>query len=546
MGGSTMQENLKVAAYARVSTDKDDQANSLENQRNYFTNYILNHADWQLTEVYYDEGISGTQTKKRIGFNRMVEDAKNGEIDLIITKEVSRFARNTVDTLSYTRALKDHGVGVIFTLDNIDTRETGGEFRLTIMASIAQEESRKTSERVKWGQKRQMEKGVVFGRDMLGYTVRNGILEINEAEVPIVKAIFNKYTNEGKGTSVIARELLEEGMRPKKIALWSNVIILRVLRNEKYVGDLLQKKTFTPNYLTHSKKYNRGEEDIVYLKNHHTPIIDRDLWDRTQEELKRRSPSDEQKSRYSNRYWCSGKLFCAECGSRYVSRTKKLQSGAKYKAWRCHAAANYGAYKLDANGNFVGCNNSSINDRSLKTCMHYCISIIQNERDSLKKEILEEITQLQENNFNATDSAKLEKKLQKLELKKRKAIDLMLDGLITEDDLKAQTEWYNSEIQKLNTALLESAHNSKKEISKKNTMEKYILALDEIMDADSSNEAVYKEVLDHIDLYKNHVLDIWLKCIPFGIRLKIKASGKQEFFKTEILETTFIEKQDAQ
>ena len=541
-----MQENLKVAAYARVSTDKDDQANSLENQRNYFTNYILNHADWQLTEVYYDEGISGTQTKKRIGFNRMVEDAKNGEIDLIITKEVSRFARNTVDTLSYTRALKDHGVGVIFTLDNIDTRETGGEFRLTIMASIAQEESRKTSERVKWGQKRQMEKGVVFGRDMLGYTVRNGILEINEAEVPIVKAIFNKYTNEGKGTSVIARELLEEGMRPKKIALWSNVIILRVLRNEKYVGDLLQKKTFTPNYLTHSKKYNRGEEDIVYLKNHHTPIIDRDLWDRTQEELKRRSPSDEQKSRYSNRYWCSGKLFCAECGSRYVSRTKKLQSGAKYKAWRCHAAANYGAYKLDANGNFVGCNNSSINDRSLKTCMHYCISIIQNERDSLKKEILEEITQLQENNFNATDSAKLEKKLQKLELKKRKAIDLMLDGLITEDDLKAQTEWYNSEIQKLNTALLESAHNSKKEISKKNTMEKYILALDEIMDADSSNEAVYKEVLDHIDLYKNHVLDIWLKCIPFGIRLKIKASGKQEFFKTEILETTFIEKQDAQ
>lgn len=546
MGGSTMQKNLKVAVYARVSTDKDDQANSLENQRNYFANYILNHADWQLTEIYYDEGISGTQTKKRVGFNRMIEDAKNGEIDLIITKEVSRFARNTVDTLSYTRALKDQGVGVIFILDNIDTRETDGEFRLTIMASIAQEESRKTSERVKWGQKRQMEKGVVFGRDMLGYTVRNGILEINEAEAPIVKAIFNKYTNEGKGTSVIARELLEEGMRPKKIALWSNVIILRVLRNEKYVGDLLQKKTFTPNYLTHSKKYNRGEEDMVYLKNHHTPIIDRDLWDRTQEELKRHSPSDEQKSRYSNRYWCSGKLFCAECGSRYVSRTKTLQSGAKYKAWRCHAAANYGAYKLDANGNFVGCDNSSINDRSLKTCMHYCISIIQNERDSLKKEILEEIKQLQENEFNATDSTKLEKKLQKLEFKKRKAIDLMLDGLITEDDLKAQTEWYNSEIQKLNTALLDSAHNSKKEISQKNTMEKYILALDEIMDADSSNEAVYKEVLDHIDLYKDHVLNIWLKCIPFGIRLKIKASGKREFFKTEILETTFIEKQDAQ
>lgn len=155
-------QKLKVAAYARVSTDKDDQTNSLDNQRNYFTNYIINHENWKLVDVYFDEGISGTQTEKRVGFNRMIEDAKNKEIDLIITKEVSRFARNTVDTLSYTRKLKEYGVGVVFTLDNIDTRETDGEFRLTIMASIAQEESRKTSERVRWGQRRQMEKRCRF------------------------------------------------------------------------------------------------------------------------------------------------------------------------------------------------------------------------------------------------------------------------------------------------------------------------------------------------------------------------------------------------
>lgn len=244
------------------------------------------------------------------GFNCMIADAKNKEIDLIITKEVSRFARNTVDTLTYTRELKEFGVGVIFTLDNIDTRESDGELRLTIMASIAQEESRKTSERVKWGQKRQMEKGVVFGRDLIGYTVHNGVLSINEAEVPVIKAIFHKYTNEGKGTHVIARELLEEGMRPKRISLWSNTIILKVLHNEKYVGDLLQKKTYTPNYLTHSKKYNHGEEEMVYLKDHHEAIIDRDLWNRTQEELKRRSGSIEQRSKHSNRYWCSGNALC--------------------------------------------------------------------------------------------------------------------------------------------------------------------------------------------------------------------------------------------
>ena len=138
-------QKLKVAAYARVSTDKDDQVNSLDNQRKYFTDYILSHENWELVEVYYDEGISGTQTRKRAGFNCMIADAKNKEIDLIITKEVSRFARNTVDTLTYTRELKEFGVGVIFTLDNIDTRESDGELRLTIMASIAQEESLKTS-----------------------------------------------------------------------------------------------------------------------------------------------------------------------------------------------------------------------------------------------------------------------------------------------------------------------------------------------------------------------------------------------------------------
>ena len=144
-----MQEKLRVAAYARVSTDKDDQANSLDNQRTYFSKYITQHEGWQLVNVFYDEGISGTQTKKRKGFMEMIAEAESGEIDLIITKEVSRFARNTVDTLSYTRELKKFGVGVIFTLDNIDTRQSDGEFRLTIMASIAQEESRKTSERVK-------------------------------------------------------------------------------------------------------------------------------------------------------------------------------------------------------------------------------------------------------------------------------------------------------------------------------------------------------------------------------------------------------------
>lgn len=540
-GGSTMQEKLRVAAYARVSTDKDDQTNSLENQKTYFKNYILDHEDWQLAEVYYDEGISGTQTKKRQGFRHMIEDAENKEIDLIVTKEVSRFARNTVDTLSYTRKLKDFGVGVIFTLDNIDTRDSDGEFRLTIMASIAQEESRKISERVKWGQKRQMEKGVVFGRDLLGYTVHHGVLAINQEEAPIIKAIFHMYTNEGKGTHVIARELSENGMRPKRVHQWSNTVILKILRNEKYVGDLCQKKTFTPNYLTHTKKYNHGEEDTVYLKDHHEAIIDRDLWERTQNELERRSPSADQKSKHSNRYWCSGKLFCAECGNRFVSRTKRLKNGEQYKAWRCHATAAHGTLKEDADGNSIGCNNNSINDKALQACMSYCISLIQSEKDSLREEILSEIALVQKNTVKKTDTKRIKKKIEQLEIKKRKAIDLMLDELISKEDLQAQTDWYNTEIKKLNIQLSDSLHEAKEEFRQKNKLEKYIAALDNIMSADSNNELLYKEVLDHIDIHKDNILTIWLKCIPFGIQLKIKTSGRQSCFKTDILETTFIQ-----
>lgn len=540
-GGSTMQEKLRVAAYARVSTDKDDQTNSLENQKTYFKNYILDHEDWQLAEVYYDEGISGTQTKKRQGFRHMIEDAENKEIDLIVTKEVSRFARNTVDTLSYTRKLKDFGVGVIFTLDNIDTRDSDGEFRLTIMASIAQEESRKISERVKWGQKRQMEKGVVFGRDLLGYTVHHGVLAINQEEAPIIKAIFHMYTNEGKGTHVIARELSENGMRPKRVHQWSNTVILKILRNEKYVGDLCQKKTFTPNYLTHTKKYNHGEEDTVYLKDHHEAIIDRDLWERTQNELERRSPSADQKPKHNNRYWCSGKLFCAECGNRFVSRTKRLKNGEQYKAWRCHATAAHGTLKEDADGNSIGCNNNSINDKALQACMSYCISLIQSEKDSLREEILSEIALVQKNTVKKTDTKRIKKKIEQLEIKKRKAIDLMLDELISKEDLQAQTDWYNTEIKKLNIQLSDSLHEAKEESRQKNKLEKYIAALDNIMSADSNNELLYKEVLDHIDIHKDNILTIWLKCIPFGIQLKIKTSGRQSCFKTDILETTFIQ-----
>lgn len=536
------KSKLRVAAYCRVSTDKDDQTNSLISQRKYFADYITHHDDWVLSDVYYDEGISGTQTKKRAGFNAMIEEAMQGEIDLILTKEVCRFARNTVDTLSYTRKLKDNGVGVIFTIDNIDTRDSDGELRLTIMASIAQEESRKTSERVKWGQKRRMEQGIVFGRNLIGYNVRNGELAINEEEVPVVRAIFHKYTNEGKGTHVIARELSEEGLRPKRVKLWSATVILRALRNEKYVGDLCQKKTFTPNYLTHAKKYNRGNEEMVYLKDHHEPIIDRDLWNRTQEELLRRAPTEEMKSKHSNRYWCSGKLYCGMCGQRYVSRTKKLKNGTTYKAWRCYAAANHGTSKVSEDGEVIGCDNGSINERALLTCVYYCICQLQTNQKELKKEILQEIKAIKGITDKKPDIKRITEKMENLNAKKRKAIDLMLDGLITKADLQEQTKWYDEQLAELSELLSNSQSKDKEQAKQIDVFEQYITALDEIMTFDETNESLYREILDKMVIYHDNTVEVWLKCVPFGMKLTIHSYGKNEDYTTDILNMEIIEK----
>ncbi len=277
---------IYAAAYCRVSTDGSDQANSFESQKRFFKEYIGKNPDWSLTGIYADKGLTGTSTKKRKAFNQMIDDARDGRFSLILTKEVSRFARNTVDTLQYTRELKRLGIGVYFMNDNISTLDPDAELRLAIMASIAQEESRKTSERVKWGQRRRMEQGVVFGRDMLGYDVRGGRLLVNPDGAEVVRLIFDKFVNGDKSTYKIARELSEAGYKTVTgNDVWSNTVVLKILRNEKYCGDLVQKKTFTPDYLTHEKRYNHGEEEMVIIRNHHEPIVSRALWEGAQEKL---------------------------------------------------------------------------------------------------------------------------------------------------------------------------------------------------------------------------------------------------------------------
>ena len=220
---------LQVAAYCRVSTDKEDQANSFEAQQRYFREYIQRQPDWVLQGIYADEGISGTSTNKRVEFNKMLHAAELGQIDLIVTKEVSRFTRNTVDALQITRELRRRGVGVLFLNDSLDTRTNDGELRLTIMSSFAQDESRRTSERSKWGQMRSMEKGVVFGGSLLGYDVIGGKMTVNPEGAEVVRLIFHKYLQERKGCSTIARELREAGILSSKgNCLWSSATVTKI------------------------------------------------------------------------------------------------------------------------------------------------------------------------------------------------------------------------------------------------------------------------------------------------------------------------------
>ena len=378
---------LRVAAYCRVSTDGDDQANSFESQQRYFRAYIAQQPQWELAGIFADEGLSGTSTKKRLAFQRMIACARAGTLDLIVTKEISRFARNTLDSIYYTRELRRLGVGVLFLSDNLCTLDGDAELRLAILASIAQEESRRTSERVKWGQRRRMEQGVVFGRDLLGYDVRSGMLYVNEAGAQTVREIFRKCVDEGKGAHTIARELNAAGIPAARGGAWRSSVILRILRNEKYCGDLVQKKTYTPDYLTHEKKSNHGQEDYIIVRDHHTPIIPRATFEAAGRILDQRAAAPAGQHKHSSRYPLSGKLRCGICGAVCTARKKTRRDGTDILSWRCGNAVKYGRPHADPNGR-RGCTGESLRNEDALQILSQVWASLPVDRDTLAADVL--------------------------------------------------------------------------------------------------------------------------------------------------------------
>ncbi len=338
------KSNIKrVCAYCRVSTDSTEQMESYNAQVSEYTKNITDNPEWELVDIYADAGISGTNVKHRLAFNRMIRDCENGKIDLIITKSISRFARNTVDCLKHVRDLKNIGVEVFFEKENIYSFDSKMELVLTMLSSIAQEESRNISENTKWGLRKRFRDGatVCNTKRFLGYDKENGNLVINEEQAKIVRRIFREYLD-GKGYAAIGRGLETDGfITIAGKTKWWDSTIRGILENEKYYGELLLQKTVTVDYLTKKRVNNDNLEPMYKIDNNHEPIISKEMFDLVQMERKRRFEitrgRNEDRRKYSNKYGFSGKLYCEKCGKTLKRRHWNVGTKSEKIVWQCNS-----------------------------------------------------------------------------------------------------------------------------------------------------------------------------------------------------------------
>lgn len=378
---------LRVAAYCRVSTDSDEQASSYEVQVEHYTQFIQKNPEWELAGIFADDGISGTNTKKREEFNRMIEECMAGRIDMIITKSISRFARNTLDCLKYIRELKEKNIPVFFEKENINTMDSKGEVLLTIMASLAQQESQSLSQNIKLGLQYRYQNGEVQVNHnrFLGYTKdEEGHLVIEPTEAEVVKRIYREYL-EGSSLLQIARGLETDGiLTAAGKAKWRSTTLQKILRNEKYIGDALLQKTYTVDFLNKKRVQNNGIVPQYYVENSHPPIIPRDLYMQVQEEMVRRanlhSGAKRKKRVYSSKYALSSIVYCPKCGDIY-RRIAWNNRGKHSTVWRCCTRVEHGPGKCDA---------PTIQESDLQAAAVKAINLALGNRDSM-------MTALQEN-----------------------------------------------------------------------------------------------------------------------------------------------------
>ena len=438
-GNQLTNIKLRVTDYSRVSTDDVKQKKSLQNQIEHFSEYIKNNPKWTYVEGYVDEGISGTSDKKREQFIQMINDAKNNKFDLILTKEISRFSRNTLDSIKYTRELLSYGVAVLFVNDNINTAMPDSELRLTIMASMAQDEIRRLSERVKFGMNRAIEKGEILGNDTLyGYkkNKESGYLEIIPEEAEVIKRLYRLYSINELSLNKITKIFNEENIKTKMLNKWSVSTLSRMITNPKYMGYYCGNKTKVSNFITKKIEYLNKEEWKVYKDNEKIPpIISERLWNKANTRIKHRKKS---KEIYKDRYLYSSKIYCLECNKIY-HRRKFIRTKNDY-SWVCSK------YLLE--GKNV-CDSPNIRESELKYIFNDIITILFFDKEKIRNILLDLYKIDAVNNYSKTIDL-LEEKKAKIILKKEKLLDLNLENILSSSEFSNKYIALDNEIEEIN------------------------------------------------------------------------------------------------
>ncbi len=509
--------NLRVAYYARVSTDKDDQLHSLEAQRSYFEDKIASIPNWTFTEGYVDEGLSGTSTKKRESFLKMVEDGKAKKFDLLLTKEISRFSRNTMDSLQYTRELLFNGVGVFFENDNLNTLDNDSELRLTIMASMAQDESRKTSSRVTFGFKKSIEDGVVLGNDCIwGYRKDKGKLVIVPEEAEMVQDIFDMYANQGYGVRKIAKVLSASGLRNSNGNPFSFSSIRGILGNPKYKGYYCGGKTHKLDFKSNKVKYLPPEEWTIHKEETGEivpQIVSEELWDKANRILKERAQkvASEDKTSYQNKYLYSGKIVCGEHGTCYHHTIYRYKSGDK-ELWTC---------KEYGNGN--KCRNPLVYTTEIDAVMREVYSHIVCEKTSIVNELIELYKECGSTKAIAKAKRKIENDISAINAKKDKLLELVMDNRLSNEEFEHRNNAFNRQLGELEARQSELDEEERKSLDFKESIEILRSSIaNELNFTDEIGKNVIDSFIDKIIVYKseneNEIdLKIFLKLLPADI-----------------------------
>ena len=533
-GKSIYDLPLKVTYYARVSSEKDEQLNSLSNQVFYFENHIKEVSNWTYVEGYVDEGISGTSVNKRDSFKRMIADSKKGKFDLILTKEVTRFARNTLDSISYTQKLLENGVGVYFQSDNINTIMPDSELRLTIMASVAQDEVRKLSERVKFGFSRSIEKKRVLGNNnIFGYRKDKTKLVIHEEEAKMIRELFEIYSQGEMGFYKISEYFKQKGYKGKNGTPISSQTLRRIIRNPKYKGYYRTGTVKVVDYKLHKAQKMPKEEWTVFECKENIPaIVSEELWEKCNNILEKKSASClnrvENKDVFKSRYAFSGLIYCKEHeGEEHMPGYNRISGNKRSNkpAWACSRYITYGLKE---------CESPIIQESELIEIL----KVVLNKFLSNKEEIIEDLmNKYKKYNFTKDfEMSNIESNINVIQSKKDKLLELTIKNLLSDEEFYKRNEELNKEIEKQQEKIKGLKEEKENLSSIEDNMKQIKGALEKKIKIDENIEDLIKLVVDKIYVSKvngdrKHIkLEIYFKIgEPITLEGNLRKKEKQEY-----------------